>query len=47
MDMMETSITRVGEQIFTSSYDGKRIFQLIFFSSEAPPLCFAWSKYVV
>jgi hypothetical protein len=40
MEMMEIAITRVGEQIFTLSVDGKLVFQLIFFSSEASPLCF-------
>ena len=40
MDMMEIAITHVGEQIFALSVDGKHVFQLIFFSSEASPLCF-------
>jgi len=40
MDMMEIAITRVGEQIFTLSFDGKHVFQLIFLS-EASLLCFA------
>ena len=31
MDMMEIAITRVGEQIFTSSFDGKHVSQFFFF----------------
>jgi hypothetical protein len=31
MNVMELAITRVDEQVFTSSFDGRHVFQLILF----------------
>jgi hypothetical protein len=45
VDMMEIAVTRVGERVFTSSFDGKRIFQLIFFQV-GHPRCVVYDQYM-